>query len=63
MATADSATLNAAKSYTDSRETAAVQSANNYTDTQIAGLSIIPDAPSDGKMYVRQNGAWVELPA
>jgi hypothetical protein len=21
-----------------------------------------PDAPSDGHMYVRQNGAWVEMP-
>lgn len=63
MDTGDSATLTAAKSYTDNRETAAVQSANDYTDDQIAGLSIIPDAPSDGKMYVRQNGDWVELPA
>lgn len=66
--------LNAANAYTDGRETqirsdmatadsATLNDANSYTDSQIAALTIIPDAPSDGKMYVRQNGAWVELPA
>jgi len=53
--------LTAAKGYTDDREAAAVQAANSYTDTQIGNLSIIPDAPSDGKIYARQNGAWVEI--
>lgn len=39
----------------------ALNAAKNYTDIQIGNLSIIPDAPSDGKMYARQNGTWVEI--
>jgi hypothetical protein len=30
--------------------------------TGATGPVSFPDAPSDGHMYVRQNGAWVEMP-
>jgi hypothetical protein len=38
-------------------------STKQYVDNKLAGLIGIPDAPSDGTVYARQNGNWVNAQA
>lgn len=72
MASGDNSTLQAANQNTNAREqqirtdmasgdNSTLQAAKQYADDKISGLNIIDDAPSDGKVYGRKDGGWVEI--
>lgn len=43
--------------------TNAETAAKTYTDNAVGNLNILPDAPSDGKLYARKSNAWEEVVA